>query len=162
MPKIENKDQPWIENYPPLREFLRIHDARCDWQHVSAGTKSNPLGYVEQWRFPNGRTCIVVVHGRQHGWEVATGIDSNDVAETLGDLAVRCGLAQGGAGVPKFIAIRQDADGRPSGWGVAPSPELARAEADRQFDLHIARRVKLGGPAPVRGALVESVAPEPM
>ena len=55
------KDQPYTSNYPPLEAFLRDHEARCDWQISLGGDPDEPIGFVEQHRFPNGKIVIVVV-----------------------------------------------------------------------------------------------------
>jgi hypothetical protein len=88
----KHKDKPWVSNYPPLRDFLADNDARCNWQLRLGGTEDEPMGFVEQHVFPNGRIAIVVVHARQMGWEIFTPGTSMKVDETLVDAAARLGL----------------------------------------------------------------------
>lgn len=54
----DDKDKPWISNYPPLQEWLNAHEARCDWQ-IPYGNKNKPAMYVEQWRTRTGREFII-------------------------------------------------------------------------------------------------------
>lgn len=85
-------DKAWVDNYPPLRDFLCEVEARCDWQ-LSLG-EDGYAGYVEQWRTPNGRTMIVTVRSCQNGWDIATPADTNSIAETLLDVRARLGLGE--------------------------------------------------------------------
>jgi hypothetical protein len=32
--KDDTSDKPWVSNYPPLRDWLDKHDARCQWQQA--------------------------------------------------------------------------------------------------------------------------------
>lgn len=84
--RVEDKDQPWIDNYPPLRDFLREIGARCDWQ-VELPYYGG--AYAEQWRAPGSVQFIVVVLGQQHGWEIYTPTVGNLVAKTLEDARAR-------------------------------------------------------------------------
>ena len=84
--KVEDKDQPWVENYPPLRDFLREINARCDWQ-----VKLPYYGgaFAEQWRAPGGIQFIIVVLGQQHGWEIYTPTFKQKAVDTIEDARKR-------------------------------------------------------------------------
>lgn len=80
--------KPYIRN-TPVWQWLCDNEARCDWQHRTQGTERNPIEYVEQWRFPNHRTCIVtvrVIHDNLW-WEIHTQAYShgNLIAEVLSE-----------------------------------------------------------------------------
>jgi hypothetical protein len=92
--KIDNKDRPYVSNYPPLAKFLAEREARCMWQLPlgSDETYGYPPGYVELHMFPSGRAAIVVVHAQQHGWEIYTPGSSLKIDESLADAAARLGL----------------------------------------------------------------------
>lgn len=36
----------------------------------------------------------------------------------------------------RVMVVQTNGDGRPCGWGIAPTEEAARAEAQRQWDTH--------------------------
>lgn len=84
-------DRPYVDNYPPLRDFLREIEARCDWQ-LPLGEADAPSAYVEQWRAPNGNTMIVTVHRNNWGWNIATPCLSLNIEETFADARARLGL----------------------------------------------------------------------
>lgn len=90
----DDKDKPWISNYPPLQAWLNEHDARCDWQ-IPYGNKNKPAMYVEQWRTRGGREFIITVMANQGGWNVYSPCDSNSIVETLADLEARLGMKAG-------------------------------------------------------------------
>lgn len=87
----KTEDKPYVENYPPLRGWLRQIGARCDWQ-VPLGNAKEPIAYVEQWQAPTGRSFIVVVHAMRHGWNIYTDCADDGIAPTLIDAAVRIGM----------------------------------------------------------------------
>lgn len=93
--KDNDKNKPYVENYPPLWDWLKKHDARCNWQ-LPHGSPEAPRAFVECWAFQDheGRTqqAIVLVQANQLGWEIFTPNDSADIAETLGDAERRLGL----------------------------------------------------------------------
>ena len=89
---INDIDKPWTDNYPPLRDWLRKHKARCNWQ-LPLGSKTFPSAYVESWSAPNGREFIVVVQANRLGWNIFTPEQSNEIVGTLADAEVRLGLA---------------------------------------------------------------------
>jgi hypothetical protein len=88
------EDQPWIDNYQPLAEWLKKYEARCDWQLPLGGSKGAPGAYVEQWRFPNGATCVVTVYANKGGWDIATSGESNAIDTTFLDAEDRCRLVR--------------------------------------------------------------------
>lgn len=84
-------DKPWIDNYPPLKEWLAKYEARCQFQ-VPLGDPEQPTAYVEQY-LVGGKLCIVTVWANRNGWEIYTPGDSLKVAETFADAEKRLGLA---------------------------------------------------------------------
>jgi hypothetical protein len=89
---INDIDKPWVDNYPPLRDWLRKHEARCNWQ-LPLGNKSFPNAYVESWIAPNGREFVVVVQANRLGWNIYTPEPSSEIVGTLADAERRLGLA---------------------------------------------------------------------
>lgn len=90
------KDRPYVDNYPPLRDFLREIGARCNIQ-LPAGDPDDPTSYVEQWTAWSALkgksvTFQVVVHRDGMGWDIATFADTNEVDETLRVTRERLGL----------------------------------------------------------------------
>lgn len=96
MPKkaaTKNADKPWIHNYPPLRDWLSKHEARCNWQ-LPLGNPDRPNAYVESWSFARGTgEILVVVHANQNGWNLYTPHNSLKIDETIADAERRIGLA---------------------------------------------------------------------
>ena len=88
----DSKSKPYVANYPPLAEFLKKHDGHCQWQIPLGGEPEEPSAYVEAWIFPGGMIAVIVVHARQHGWEIYTPTASGRIDETLADAAARLGL----------------------------------------------------------------------
>lgn len=86
MAKIEDRDRPWVSNYPVLREWLDRRNAVCMWQNSDAEQS------VEGWAI-GAAAFIVVVYARHHGWDIFTSTSSNDVDVTLADAEKRLGLA---------------------------------------------------------------------
>ncbi len=83
----KDDDKPWIANYPPLDEWLRKNDARCDWQ-MKLG-KGAHASMLEQWRMPGSLPFIILVLAGQHGWEIYTPCHENNVEKTLEDTKKR-------------------------------------------------------------------------
>lgn len=101
MPRIpaprDTSEHPYVENYPPLKEWLDKHEARCIWQvpaqHESERARAYPTFYVELWLFPKtNRTAIIIVHSNKGGWDIHTPAGTNRVAETLEDAERRLGI----------------------------------------------------------------------
>lgn len=91
--KRADEDQPWIENYPPLRDWIRKHEMRCVHQIPFGGTKAAPEAYLEAWQAPNCAVMVwMVVRSNKHGWDLMTGVSTNSVTETLEDAERRMGL----------------------------------------------------------------------
>lgn len=83
----------YVENYPPLHEWLKKHEARCNWQAPIAGeSKKDAQAYVESWTIGRGEV-IVVVRANQTGWNVYTPILGSGIEESLTDAEARLGLA---------------------------------------------------------------------
>ena len=82
----------YVENYPPLHEWLRKHEARCNWQVPLGGEEpENPTAFIESWQVGRGE-LIVVVRANQFGWNIYTALPGNGIAESLADAEVRLGL----------------------------------------------------------------------
>jgi hypothetical protein len=88
--KAQNKDKPWIENYPPLRDWLRGHEAFCQWQ-VPVGPEESPNMYVECWQVGKAQ-CIVTIYSGGSGWNIYTCSDDGRTDATLADASKRLGL----------------------------------------------------------------------
>jgi len=95
----DNSRKPWVSNYPPLREWLNKHDARCMWQVPSQERPNEadydwvPQAYIECW-IVGRRPCIIVVRGDKMGWEIYTDGDTHRIDETLLDAERRLGLVK--------------------------------------------------------------------
>lgn len=83
----KNADEPWISNYPPLREWLTEIGARCDFQIPNGKGKHRWM--VEQWRAPGSMPFIVVVMPHRMGWEIYTPFAGNAIDATLADAKAR-------------------------------------------------------------------------
>jgi hypothetical protein len=81
----------YVENYPPLHEWLKKHEARCNWQVPIAGESSDPAAFVESWAVGRGE-LILVVRAHQHGWNIFTALPGNGIEESLADAEIRLGL----------------------------------------------------------------------
>jgi hypothetical protein len=85
------EDEPYVENYPPLRDWLRQHEARCNWQ-LPLGPKDAPVAYVESWWLGHGGEVLVVVQAQKMGWNLYTADGGNKVADAFIDAETRLGL----------------------------------------------------------------------
>lgn len=98
---LKPEDRPTIDNYPALATWLAEVNARAAWSvNVNRDT-------VVSCFVIGTATAIAVVRSRQHGWDLYTPQASNDVAATLTDAAIRCGLL-----------------------AAAPAPDIAAMEAE--------------------------------
>lgn len=89
------EDQPWVENYPPLKAWLDKWDMRCQEQHPIGGTPASPTAYLEIWSAPRATGLVyVLVRAYRHGWDLLTGVSTNSVPETLADAEQRMGLVK--------------------------------------------------------------------
>lgn len=86
--KMDPKDRPYVENYPPLKEWLDKNNARCDWQSP-VGPEKDPVAYVEQW-YINGKSAfLVTIRSNQMGWEIFTSGNDVRIPQTLKDAEER-------------------------------------------------------------------------
>lgn len=96
-PEADTSHKPWVSNYPPLKEWLDKHEARCMSQVPShekprdADYDWTPQSYIEFW-IVNRRAVILVVRAHKMGWDIYTAADTPKVAETLLDAERRVGL----------------------------------------------------------------------
>lgn len=103
-PEIDTRNRPYVSNYPPLKEWLDKHEARCMWQipmqcehSYRDDGRDYPTAYVECWVFPKThKLAVITIHAERHGWEIYTPGDSPKVVETLADAEKRLGLVDGG------------------------------------------------------------------
>lgn len=96
------EDEPFTDNYPALRDWLRKINAQCITQEVVAGTKAKPSTYFEAWRAPGAKVIVyLLVHDNKRGWDIATPADSNNVDESLADAERRMGLSVAVEPAPK-------------------------------------------------------------
>lgn len=100
MPRLKKRSdaaQPWVANYPALKEWLDKHEARCQQQIPVGGTKEEPDRYLEYWLFPSsGKLAWIEVRSGGMGWEIYTAQDSPDIEETLEDADARLKLGAWG------------------------------------------------------------------
>lgn len=95
MMKRAQEDEPYIDNYPPLRDWLRKHEMRCHEQIRVGGTKNNPDALIECWYARGAITPVwVVVRANKMGWDLLTGVATNSIPETLADAEQRMGLPE--------------------------------------------------------------------
>jgi hypothetical protein len=88
--KVEDKDRPWVGNYPPLNEWLQAIGARCDWQQRQGTNPHAPM--IEQWHVRGCLPFIVIVRSHGKGWDIFTPNESNKIIETFDDVEKRIGL----------------------------------------------------------------------
>lgn len=81
--------EPYIENYKPLHEWLKKHEARCEWQ-IPIG-KGSRQGFVECWSVGNA-LCLITVQPGGQGWDFFTNCPENNIDKTFIDAERRCGL----------------------------------------------------------------------
>lgn len=84
-------DRPYVANYPPLKDWLRKHDARCQGT-LPVGDKEDPSAYVESYMI-RGTFCVVTVWADGLGWDIYTPGKSLDLDETFADAEKRLGVA---------------------------------------------------------------------
>jgi hypothetical protein len=89
----KSKDKPYIDNYPPLKEWLNKHEARCYWQ-FPLGDVDNPTAFVEQWRI-GANVVVVIVRADQMGWDIYLPCKSHMIDETFAEVEDRLGLKPG-------------------------------------------------------------------
>lgn len=81
--------KPYVENYPPLHDWLRTIGAQCDWQ-LPLGP--GPQAYVESYSVRGRPSFIVIVRANQLGWDIFTSLNDGRIDATLADAAKRIGL----------------------------------------------------------------------
>jgi hypothetical protein len=79
------RDEPWVANYPPLKEWLAKVEGRCLWQ------QRNGTSMVEGWAIA-GAVAVIEVYANGNGWNIYTACASRRIDETLQDAEVRTGL----------------------------------------------------------------------
>lgn len=84
--KLDTKDKPYVENYPPLKAWLDEHGARCNWQVPLSKREET---FIESWSMPNGYDFIVLIHAHRRGWNLYTAKQKGEVAATLADAELR-------------------------------------------------------------------------
>ncbi len=78
-----------VESYPQVWEWLCKHNGRCCYQ-LKYGTNN-----IEGWRVGN-QVVVFILYPDGMGWDLATMLNSNDIAETLADAEARCGITAAG------------------------------------------------------------------
>lgn len=86
-------DVPMLENYPPLKEWLDKHDARCVWQIDRENASYQHDVRVEQW-IVNGATVIIVLCAAKRGFDVYTACPALSIEASLLDAEKRVGLGE--------------------------------------------------------------------
>ncbi len=93
MNETKSKKLPYLENYPPLADWLHKHGARCQWQVTTDGRPASAMNsMVEAWVLGDSM-CIIIVHPMGNGWDIFTPAENPEVATTLADAEERLGLA---------------------------------------------------------------------
>jgi hypothetical protein len=90
------KDRPYVDNYPPLRDWLHERDGSCKWQ-LPVGDAKEPVAYVESWLLTNPRRgkgpdvaeVLVVVYANQGGWNLYTACRDGKIETTIKDAEER-------------------------------------------------------------------------
>jgi len=97
---VDDSNRAWISNYPPLKDWLNKHEARCMWQLPMQQPNSStgeyeydfgPTAYVECWLVYR-RPVIIVVHANKNGWEIYSALDDLKISATLADVERRVGF----------------------------------------------------------------------
>jgi hypothetical protein len=87
----DNRNKPWVSNYPSLRNWLDRIGARCMEQNP-VGNARTPSAYLERWMMPAGRSFIVEVRGNSMGWNIYTDADTPHIDLTIADAEKRLGI----------------------------------------------------------------------
>lgn len=87
MAKRAKTDEPWIDNYPPLAEWLKQREAVCEHQ-LPIGKPERPEAFVEVWTVRRARV-VIIVRACRRGWDIYTQGDSNRIDVTLADADLR-------------------------------------------------------------------------
>lgn len=77
-----------VEHPEALDSFLSELGARCDWQVAL------PLyggATAEQWRAPGSAPFVVIVYGREHGFDIYTSCADTSLEATFADARKRIG-----------------------------------------------------------------------
>lgn len=96
----DTSNHPYVENYPPLREWLDKHDGRCMWQipmqcEHARQDRSPPTAYIEMWMFPKSNEQLIIeVRSNKMGWNIYSSTTSHEIYETLADAERRLGIGQ--------------------------------------------------------------------
>ncbi len=72
-----------VESYPPLWDWLVKHNARCCYQLKYGDNR------FEGWRV-GVQVVVIILYPNGMGWDLATMLNTNDIAETLADAEKRC------------------------------------------------------------------------
>lgn len=83
------KRHPKLSDCLPLVEWLNKHNAKCLWQRLPP---TDGAATVEAW-VVNGHVVLIVIYADRAGWDLYTGMSTNDIAETLADAERRVGLS---------------------------------------------------------------------
>jgi len=86
------EDQPWLENYHDLWDWINKHKGICMWQ-TTYGPPERPSARVEVWRVGHGRLCLIVVHSGRRGWEIYTPTEGVTHEEIFADAEKKLGIA---------------------------------------------------------------------
>lgn len=96
--ETDNSNKPWVSNYPPLKQWLDEHNARCMWQVPSNPDRGDdpdwaPGAYIECYLI-NMHPVVVVVRSNQMGWDIYTTASTPLIDATLMDAEARLGLPE--------------------------------------------------------------------
>jgi hypothetical protein len=91
---MPDKNDPYVENYPNLLNWLTKHGA-VRMVAMPVGELGKSTGHrIECWRFKNNNMAIVAIYGDQRGWDIFTANDGGDSTsrKTFTDAEARLGL----------------------------------------------------------------------
>jgi hypothetical protein len=91
-------NHPFVSNYPPLKEWLDKHEARCMWQIPSHPRDEGDLDwypqyYIEGWLVKK-RIVVLQIYSNKMGWNIFTDCGSNKVDDALADAEQRLNIVE--------------------------------------------------------------------
>ena len=88
--KRKPEDEPYTDNYPPLKAWLNKHNGRCVEQvRLNCGTRAEQM--LEVWNIGNG-SVVIRVWAERAGWDIFTAHASNSIELALNDAELRLGI----------------------------------------------------------------------
>jgi len=85
-------DEPFVDNYPELAEWLKQHEAVAVAQ-LPCSPRRPTAYFLEVWEV-QGVHVVIRVHADRRGWDIFTPCGSNRIDETLRDADQRIKAAR--------------------------------------------------------------------